>query len=283
MRLPDHLSRADIGAYMRDLRRHYGLSEQDVSERLHIRAKYVTAIEEANFDAMPGKAYARGYVHTYAEFLGLDADHVVERCFGAELAREVQAHTLPDSTRWTMGSRRSGSMVLGVLVVAALGYFLFFKPADEPQQSQPDVASVPAVPEEYLESMRTQLMPTRETFDCLVTERALGCFSAQRVTRQWVSPAAVPDMAPAAVEPDALPLDEDTAADETKADETEGADEKPAPKATSQPPKDLAEELKKKRAAADAPREDAPEKKSETKAEKATPAPKKEDARGEQE
>lgn len=280
MRLPDHLSRADIGAYMRDLRRHYGLSEQDVSERLHIRAKYVTAIEEANFDAMPGKAYARGYVHTYAEFLGLDADHVVERCFGAELAREVQAHTLPDSTRWTMGSRRSGSMVLGVLVVAALGYFLFFKPADEPQQSQPDVASVPAVPEEYLESMRTQLMPTRETFDCLVAERALGCFSAQRVTRQWVSPAAVPDMAPAAVEPDALPLDEDTAADETKAEDTE---EKPAPKAAPEAPKDLAAELKKKQTNADTKTEDAPAKKPEAKAEEETPAPKKEDVTEEQE
>jgi hypothetical protein len=273
MRLPDHLSRADIGAYMRDLRRHYGLSEQDVSERLHIRAKYVTAIEEANFDAMPGKAYARGYVHTYAEFLGLDADHVVERCFGAELAREVQAHTLPDSTRWTMGSRRGGSMLLVVLVVAALGYFLFVKPADAPQQNQPDVASVPAVPEEYLESMRTQLMPTRDTFDCLVAERALGCFSAQRVTRQWVRPAAVPDMAPAAVEPEALPLDEDIASDETE----EGtAEEKPAAKPASQAPKDLAAELKKKQANADAESQEAPAKKPQAKTEnEAKPASKK--------
>ena len=280
MRLPDHLSRADIGAYMRDPRRHYGLSEQDVSERLHIRAKYVTAIEEANFDAMPGKAYARGYVHTYAEFLGLDADHVVERCFGAELAREVQAHTLPDSTRWTMASRRNGSMALVVLVVAALGYFLFFNGDDAPQQNQPDVASVPAVPEEYLESMRTQLMPTRDTFDCLVAERTLGCFSAQRVTRQWVNPHAVPDMAPAAVEPDASPLGEDAAAAENEAQDEA---EKPAPKAASEAPKDLAAELKKKQTNADTKAENAPAKKPDATAEEDTPAEKKEDATEEQE
>ena len=84
LRVPESMGPKELGSYMRGLREHFKLSPQDVSERLHIRMRYVTAIEEANYDAMPGKIYARGYVQTYAEFLGLDAEQVVKQCFPAE-------------------------------------------------------------------------------------------------------------------------------------------------------------------------------------------------------
>lgn len=196
-KVPEHFSRVDIGAYMRELRLHYGLSEQDVSERLHIRIKYVTAIEAANFEAMPGKAYARGYVHTYAEFLGLDADQVVERCFGGEAAHEVQEHSIPDSSNWYKRNKRYG----GVLAVLLLLGGLFSIATQSDEGSDEVVAdateSIESVPEEYLAGMRTHLMPTAGNYDCLGREAVLGCFRSQRLTRLWTVPAPIPTMSPA--------------------------------------------------------------------------------------
>tara|TARA_B100001123_G_C15240383_1_gene998852 strand:- start:520 stop:1152 length:633 start_codon:yes stop_codon:yes gene_type:complete len=61
-----------IGHYLKALREHYGLSYQDVTDQLRIRAKYVEAMEEGQLEALPGKVYTLGYLQTYAEFLGVD-------------------------------------------------------------------------------------------------------------------------------------------------------------------------------------------------------------------
>lgn len=187
LRIPDHLSRADIGAYMRDLRLHYSLTEQDVSERLHIRIKYVSAIERAEFDAMPGKAYARGYVHTYAEFLGLDAEQVVERCFGAELAREVQAHSLPQSSEWGSPTRKHWGIAAIVLFAIIGGFFALHKKDDGVGDTAEVVTTVESVPEDYLAGLRTMLMPVADNVACLDHATPLGCYYAQQLTRLWVT------------------------------------------------------------------------------------------------
>jgi len=44
----------------------------------HIRSRYLKALEDERFDVLPGTAYVRGFLRTYAEYLGLDADPFVE-------------------------------------------------------------------------------------------------------------------------------------------------------------------------------------------------------------
>jgi len=199
LRVPDHLSRADIGAYMRDLRVHYGLNEQDVSQRLHIRVKYVTAIESADFDAMPGRAYARGYVHTYAEFLGLDADQVVERCFGVEPVRE--AAPLPKAAVKKAGLRMHWSIPVIFFVVIGVIAAMQQNHSSATPQEQANLAPVDVVPEEYLAGLRTQFMPAPDSYGCLGEQSPLGCFTSGRLLRSFIVPRPVPDMAPVRVDP----------------------------------------------------------------------------------
>ncbi len=124
LRLPATMSRADIGPYMRSLREHYTLSQQDVSERLHIRGRYVYAIEAGEFDALPGQVYAKGYVHTYAEFLGLDAEQVVGICFGSAPVRETQQHFIPETARDTRAIPRNW-WLLAALLAVGIGLYSF--------------------------------------------------------------------------------------------------------------------------------------------------------------
>jgi cytoskeletal protein RodZ len=197
LRVPDHMSRADICAYLRELRLHFGLNETDVSERLHIRVKYITAIEQGQFEAMPGKAYARGYVHTYAEFLGLDAEQVVERCFGPELAREVQAHSVPESSRRMSGKAMRWPLIAAAIVLGFLGLAALHDTGGVAEEEE-DSAQVEAVPESYLASLRNMVMPSSDSIDCFNERSWLSCFYAQRMTRTWVMPAVPePEMIPA--------------------------------------------------------------------------------------
>lgn len=260
LRIPDHMSRADIGAYMRELRLHYGLTEADVSERLHIRVRYVGAIESANFEAMPGRAYARGYLHTYAEFLGLDADQVVERCFGPELSREAQAHTVPDAGR--RGSGRRWGALLVVVLLGGLGYLLFFShPVDDGSVEVAVGSGVEAVPESMLAQTRTLVMPDAERYDCLGAQTHLGCYHAQHLTRAWLVKPAVADMAPApgdarAVEPEPVQKAPEKPA-EKKAEAPKAKTPAADTKATQ--PKPAAEAAKEDKKKEDAPKQEEPE------------------------
>ncbi len=69
-------SLCEILSYYRSL---YERSIFQVAEELRIRAAYLQALEEGQYHALPGVTYASGFVRTYANYLGLPADEMVER------------------------------------------------------------------------------------------------------------------------------------------------------------------------------------------------------------
>jgi len=67
-----------IGASLREARTRRGLSSADVQKAIRIRERYLTALEEERWELLPGDAYAKGFLRTYAEFLGLDGDLYID-------------------------------------------------------------------------------------------------------------------------------------------------------------------------------------------------------------
>src|SRR3981189_418799 len=61
-----------IGDSLREARTRRGLSPADVHKSIRIRERYLTALEEERWELLPGEAYTKGFLRTYAEFLGLD-------------------------------------------------------------------------------------------------------------------------------------------------------------------------------------------------------------------
>jgi cytoskeletal protein RodZ len=68
----------EIGSSLRQARQQRELSVADVERATRIRAKYLAALEEDLFDVLPGPAYVRGFLRTYAEELGLDGNLLVD-------------------------------------------------------------------------------------------------------------------------------------------------------------------------------------------------------------
>jgi cytoskeletal protein RodZ len=67
----------DIGASLAAARETRGYSLADAERLTNVRGKYLTALERGDFDALPGRTYARAFLRTYATALGLEADSFV--------------------------------------------------------------------------------------------------------------------------------------------------------------------------------------------------------------
>jgi cytoskeletal protein RodZ len=121
-----------IGERLREARTSRGLELEEAEQQIKIRKRFLVALENEDWDVLPGSAYVRGFLHTYAELLGLDADAVVDEY--RRLERERQgAESEPEpppqlaaaerpAARGPVSSRLRGPWVLvaaGIAVVLA--------------------------------------------------------------------------------------------------------------------------------------------------------------------
>lgn len=75
-----------VGLFLRLLRERAGINLDRAAQQVRIREAYVSAIEDDRFDALPGRAYAMGFVRAYAEFLGADVE-ATARAASLEIGR----------------------------------------------------------------------------------------------------------------------------------------------------------------------------------------------------
>lgn len=112
----------DAGVHLRGVREAAGLSLDDVAARTHIKASYLKAIEDLEIDALPTRAFAVGFVKTYAEALGLDPDAVAMR-FKAETGQsapvEVDAEKFEAAEAAASHSERKELSLWAVFVIVA--------------------------------------------------------------------------------------------------------------------------------------------------------------------
>jgi cytoskeleton protein RodZ len=68
----------EIGSNLREARERQKLELSGIERDTRIRTKYLQALEDERFDCLPAPAYARGFLRTYADYLGLDAQRFVD-------------------------------------------------------------------------------------------------------------------------------------------------------------------------------------------------------------
>jgi cytoskeleton protein RodZ len=123
-----------IGATLRDARRRLGLEVKEVEERTKIRARYLRALENEDWEALPGPAYIRGFLRTYGALLGLDGEMLADefrRRFEEPAAagspvsesvleerRRLHSRSSPSRTSWLIGI--AAVLVLGALIFGLL-------------------------------------------------------------------------------------------------------------------------------------------------------------------
>lgn len=67
-----------VGIKLHEARTRRKLSLKEVEAATKIRGRYLLAIENDEWDQLPGDTYARAFIRTYGRFLGLDGDRLAE-------------------------------------------------------------------------------------------------------------------------------------------------------------------------------------------------------------
>ena len=68
----------EIGEKLKEARKAKGYTLDDLQQMTKIQKRYLIAIEEGNYDVMPGKFYARAFIKQYADTVGLNGDQLLE-------------------------------------------------------------------------------------------------------------------------------------------------------------------------------------------------------------
>jgi hypothetical protein len=119
----------EIGAMLREARMRAHIDISEIEAETKIRAKYLRALENEEWDLLPGPTFVKSFLRTYAEALGLDAKLIVEefklrherpsefdlqpiRATGP--GRERRPKPRPAVPRWAIG------LVLALLLIGAL-------------------------------------------------------------------------------------------------------------------------------------------------------------------
>ena len=89
---------AEIGTTLREARMRARIDISEVEARTKIRAKYLRAIENEEWDLLPGPVYVKSFLRTYGDFLGLDS-RMLDRRVQAPVRAAVRPRAAADRPR----------------------------------------------------------------------------------------------------------------------------------------------------------------------------------------
>jgi cytoskeleton protein RodZ len=175
----------DIGSTLREARMRARIDISEVETRTKIRAKYLRAIENEEWDLLPGPVYVKSFLRTYGDYLGLDSRMLIDEN-KRRYERPVD-HELRPITALSRERERPPrgpllppwAVIAAVLVVVVV--VLYILGTSGGTKSTPPVARVPPKPRQHHhrhkkklllpatpKTVKLQLAATGNVYVCLV-------------------------------------------------------------------------------------------------------------------
>ncbi|MDT8858959.1 helix-turn-helix domain-containing protein [Alkalihalobacillus sp. MEB130] len=121
------LGLSELGQHLKEAREQKQMSLDDLQRMTKIQKRYLIAIEEGRFDALPGIFYARAFVKTYAEAIGLDPEPLFDQYRNELPNPQREAVTLPSRTERSKPApnpkkrTKKGSFIPALVAVVFIG------------------------------------------------------------------------------------------------------------------------------------------------------------------
>jgi cytoskeletal protein RodZ len=132
----------EIGNSLREARLRQGLEIPRIEAETKIRGKYLRALEEEQFEVLPGDTYVKGFLRTYADYLGLEGqlylDEYNSRFTTAEEAPVAQS-TTPRRRSRPVESNFIVIALAGIVAVTVLVLVGLREAGEDPQNEPPIV------------------------------------------------------------------------------------------------------------------------------------------------
>ena len=159
---------SNLGATFRKARETAGLPLEKIAAETKISARFLLAIESESFNLLPGGIFNRGFIRSYAEYLGLDSEQAVadyERMFTkAQEPLEVLVDAERESSR--KSDRNLYPVAAAILFVSIIAYYLVTrKPSTSTEQAPQSTAEKQATqtPTEISAPAALDALPKLET------------------------------------------------------------------------------------------------------------------------
>src|ERR687884_259344 len=115
----------EIGSSLREARVRQGLDFPELEAATKIRGKYLRALEDEDFAQLPAQTYVKGFLRTYADYLGLDGQLYVDEFNSRYVVGEEEPVLRPRRSSAGRAQRQIESRVIvfalvGIAVVTAL-------------------------------------------------------------------------------------------------------------------------------------------------------------------
>jgi cytoskeletal protein RodZ len=120
-----------VGEILKKARLKKKLTRHKLSKKTKISAKYIKALENNDFNALPEAAFVKGFIRNYANAVDLDPEQALA-VFRRDYDQDVKGQVIPRSLLQTEKEKHSiwtpkttALAVLAVLTVAFASYFLY--------------------------------------------------------------------------------------------------------------------------------------------------------------
>jgi hypothetical protein len=191
----------EIGETLREARMRRRIDMTEVETATKIRGKYLRALENEEWDLLPGPTFVKSFLRTYAEYLGLDARLLVEE-YRQRYERPAQQDLTPFSAARRAPRRRRTppllgpvAVLVGVVVVVLGGLWVLgtignddetpaargragATPTPTPGKTRKKESRAPARPRE----VRLRLVATGPVYVCLVNAAGRQVIDEQTLT-----------------------------------------------------------------------------------------------------
>jgi cytoskeleton protein RodZ len=137
-----------IGEALRSAREAQGKSIEEASVATRIRSSYLEALEQEQFEALGGNVYAKGFLRSYAGYLGVDP---------APLLEAYREQERPDAPLFEHAPRAIGGLKSGrrgpnwlavaivcVSIILVVSLWSLLRPTPDPTDAEPPFVSQPA-------------------------------------------------------------------------------------------------------------------------------------------
>ena len=138
-----------IGEALRSAREAQGRSVEEAAAATRIRSSYLEALEQERFEELGGNVYAKGFLRSYARFLGVDPAPLLDAYRAQQRPDAPLFEHAPKAIAARAGGRRSGPTWIAVAIVCVsiillVSLWSLLRPEPDPTNTQPPFAPEPA-------------------------------------------------------------------------------------------------------------------------------------------
>lgn len=109
----------EIGNSLREARLRQGADLVEAEQTTKIRSKYLRALEEERFELLPAQTYVKGFLRSYADYLGLEGQLYVDEYNSRYVGGEEETQLRPRRSSTTSSAQRR--VESSVLLIALAG------------------------------------------------------------------------------------------------------------------------------------------------------------------